>query len=67
MASVIMDLVERELIEAEAIKANGDWSARAADIHQRLFDLYQAIGAVHLDGDEDLKAPRPTNTKRPGR
>ncbi|MCK5934133.1 MAG: hypothetical protein KAG89_18395 [Fulvimarina manganoxydans] len=54
MASVIMTLVETELVEAEAIKANPDWSRRASEIHLSLFDLYQAIGEVHLDdgGDE---------------
>lgn len=52
MASVIFGLVDRELIEAEAVKANEEWSRQAKDIYKRLFDLYNAIGLVHLNSEQ---------------
>ncbi len=45
VSSLVMNLVERELMEAPAIAADPDWFRRVYSIREALFDLYQTIGA----------------------
>lgn len=48
MASVLRDLVEKQLCEHPAVEANREWATLAETARTALFDLYQAIGTVHL-------------------
>lgn len=48
MAEFMRGSVERALIDHPSIQANPEWSAKAMEAHQALFDLYQMIGAQHL-------------------
>ena len=43
-ASILLDLVDRQLLSAPAIASNPDHFSKAVQAHQALFDLYQAIG-----------------------
>lgn len=49
--SLLSELVY-ELSEHDAIKLNPKWEAMATKAGGILFDLYQAIGAVHLGCDD---------------
>lgn len=49
MASFLMDAVDRELMEHDYVKSEPDCRALAEKAHQALFDLYQLIGAKHLE------------------
>jgi hypothetical protein len=49
MASFFMGAIYEQLVEHEAVAARPEWLALAQKAHQALFDLYQAIGAEHLD------------------
>ena len=49
MAAVLVGMVDRELAEHPAVKANPAWKALADRAGRALADLYQAIGAEHLD------------------
>lgn len=51
VSSILTNLAATELLDHGAILQNPDWYALAERAHQALFDLYQAIGAVHLDAD----------------
>jgi hypothetical protein len=54
MSLFLCNSVGNELLEHEQIKNNPAWQALAQTAHQALFDLYQAIGAVHLlEGKKD--------------
>lgn len=46
MTSFLMRSVDAELLEHPAVQGNDDWAELAANAHQALFDLYQAVGAV---------------------
>lgn len=48
MASFLAGAVDSELCEHQAIKANPQWLQLAEEARERLFDLYQKIGAEHL-------------------
>ena len=50
VSSLLMDLVATQLLEHEAVVQNSDWYRLADEAHTALFNLYQAIGAVHLQG-----------------
>lgn len=51
MASVYADDVYSRLAEHPAIVLNADWFRLAMEAGDKLFALYQAIGAVHLADD----------------
>jgi hypothetical protein len=55
MSIFLCESVGTELLKHEQIKTNPAWQALAETAHQALFDLYQAIGAVHL-----LEGQKPT-------
>jgi hypothetical protein len=57
--SILMHQVY-ELVEHGAITLNDEWQAMALKAADTLFDLYQAIGAAHLD------APLPSSVGHPG-
>lgn len=48
MASVLMLMVDENLVESPAVIMNPEWFALAHKAHGALFDLYQAIGAAHI-------------------
>jgi hypothetical protein len=50
-SALLIDLVGCRLMEHGAILQDRTWYALAGKAHQALFDLYQAIGAVHLETD----------------
>lgn len=51
MAAFFAGTVDEELCEHPAIVANPEWKALADRAGKALADLYQAIGAVHLQSD----------------
>ena len=51
MTSFLANAVASELLEHGAIAQNAEWYDMAERAHRALFDLYQAIGARHLDAD----------------
>lgn len=48
MTSVIIDMLEKHLIDHPAIELNPEWSAKADAAMDILCDLYQDIGAAHI-------------------
>ncbi len=50
MSSFLMKAVATELCEHVSIAGNKKFSKLADRTHSALFDLYQAIGKVHLGG-----------------
>jgi hypothetical protein len=50
MTSVFADTIGFRLLDHGAIIQNPEWYALADRAFQALGDLYQAIGAVHLEG-----------------
>lgn len=70
MASVFEGMVSGRLCEHPAILANPGWFKMASDAQTMLFNLYQAIGALHLgDAQEEFcgrREPVPSEEgKRP--
>ncbi|MBT1154352.1 hypothetical protein J1C56_01975 [Aminobacter anthyllidis] len=55
MASVYADDVYSRLAEHPAVILNPDWFRLAMEAGDRLFALYQAIGAVHLADDAAIR------------
>jgi hypothetical protein len=55
MSNFLCNSVGNELMEHAQIQNNPAWQALAETAHQALFDLYQAIGEVHLGGIESRK------------
>lgn len=53
MSSFLMQSVDRELLEHDAIKNNREWRLLAETAHEALHELYQAIGAAHLSEESD--------------
>ena len=53
MASFFMNAIDRELKEHDYVKSEQDCLALAEKAHQALFDLYQLIGAKHLNDSEN--------------
>lgn len=51
MAAFFTDAVATSLCEHKAIEQKKEWLELAEKAHQALFDLYQAIGAEHLDAE----------------
>lgn len=52
MASVLRGMVEEHLCQHPAIEANKEWSDMAGKACRTLFDLYQAIGQVHMEAPQ---------------
>lgn len=52
-ASIIMNLLDTQLLEHSAIIANPAWFKLVHDAHTHIFNLYQLIGAVHLEAIPD--------------
>jgi hypothetical protein len=48
VASILADLVNRELINHLAIARRDEWIALASKAEEALLDLYHAIGSEHL-------------------
>lgn len=48
MASVLINMVESELIEHQAVMDSPVWMAHAKRAQEALMDLYNAIGREHL-------------------
>lgn len=80
IAAVLAAMVDRELAEHPAVKANPAWKALADRASDALGDLYQAIGAEHPGAEavSQARAPAarhagagagrgPRGRKRPGR
>ena len=53
VASIFADDVGERLLDQGAVIQNPEWYALANRAFQALADLYQAIGAAHLDIDRD--------------
>lgn len=49
LAHVFVGLIDRELLNHPAVLLNPDWYARVSRACGELADLYQAIGAEHLE------------------
>jgi len=54
MTSFLINAVATELLEHDAVIEIPEWRELAEKAHQALFDLYQAIGKVHLSGDKEV-------------
>jgi dihydroxyacetone kinase len=54
--SLLIDLVDRELCEHEAIQRNAIWTAYAQKARDALQDLYDAIGREHIGKDAPMNA-----------
>jgi hypothetical protein len=52
MALVLSELVAERLGEHPAVRQDAAWKALADRASDALFDLYQAIGAAHLEADK---------------
>lgn len=52
MAAVARDFVEEHLLDHPAIGLNSNWKTLADQACTALFDLYQAIGKVHLSKED---------------
>ena len=50
-SALLTDLVASRLMEHGAIIQNQDWYVLADKAQQALFDLYQAIGSLHLEAE----------------
>jgi excinuclease UvrABC ATPase subunit len=50
-ASLIMEMIDRDLCDHPSIEQNEDWRKLAKNARSIVFDLYQAIGAAHLKDD----------------
>jgi hypothetical protein len=48
LASVFLDTVDRHLCAHPAVLAHADWYRLASEAQTALYNLYQAIGDVHL-------------------
>lgn len=48
LLSCLVEQFGNDVYEHPAISFNPDWHRKAADIHQQIFDLYQAIGKEHV-------------------
>jgi hypothetical protein len=48
-----MNQVETELLNHGSVIRNPEWYRLAEQAHATLFNLYQAIGAVHLEADSE--------------
>lgn len=53
-AALLMDLVDRYLVEHQEIRQ--DEAALAEAARQNLFDLYQLVGMRHLSGEAELES-----------
>ncbi|WP_165943292.1 hypothetical protein [Roseicella aquatilis] len=51
MANVLAEMVDAQLCEHPAVQMVPEWKALADRAAEALHDLYQAIGAQHLDGE----------------
>lgn len=49
MSAAIMNMVERELLNAPAIIHSPEWYKQTQEIFDRVYKLYDSIGKVHLD------------------
>ena len=50
-ASIALDMVDSNLRDHPAVQQNETWMRLANDACKALFDLYQAIGIIHLKND----------------
>jgi hypothetical protein len=57
LTSVLINLIERELVEHPAIQAHPGWRDRANSAVNELASLYQEIGGVHLDAEPGVDTP----------
>jgi hypothetical protein len=48
VASILTDMVGERLMEHPAISANPEWFRLAEEAQEKLYELYQAIGALHM-------------------
>lgn len=48
-ASIILDLVDEQLLHHPAIAGNSEWFRLASKASEALFNLYQSMGAAQLD------------------
>lgn len=51
MASFLSRAVAAELCEHQQVQENPEWKALADSAAESLWALYQAVGAVHLEGN----------------
>ncbi len=51
MTSFLINAVATELLEHDAVIETPEWLELAEKAHQALYDLYQAIGKVHISGE----------------
>jgi hypothetical protein len=52
---IIVDMIQRHLIDHPSIILNADWYARARRAQDEIGSLYQTIGEAHV-ADDDQKA-----------
>jgi len=52
MASFLMEAVDGSLMDHPAVTLNPEWFALAAQAHDALFTLYQAIGTAHIEAPD---------------
>jgi hypothetical protein len=51
VSSIVANLIADRLMEHGAVIQNPEWYRLAQQAHSAMFDLYQAIGAVHLTAE----------------
>jgi hypothetical protein len=51
MAAFLSKAVASELCEHAQVQANPEWKALAESAAEKLWSLYQAVGAAHLDDE----------------
>ncbi|QRI65002.1 hypothetical protein JQ506_08495 [Shinella sp. PSBB067] len=57
--SIVLDLVDDQLLHHPAIAGNSDWFRLAARASEALFNLYQAMGAAQLATHAHDEGTRP--------
>jgi len=67
-ASIVLDLVDDQLLHHPAIAGNSEWFRLAARASEALFNLYQSMGAAQLDtrAADEGKRPEELNASNDG-
>ena len=67
-ASIVLDLVDEQLLHHPAIAGNGEWFRLAARASEALFNLYQAMGAAQIapHATDDGTRPEDLNASNDG-
>jgi len=67
-ASIVLDLVDEQLLHHPAIAGKGEWFRLAARASEALFNLYQAMGAAQIapHATDDGTRPEDLNASNDG-